>query len=186
MWFFSTYYEMAAKKFNDKGWIPHCIALPDLHPDFTLSKKLYLNVSPITGKELQDKLTSAWYKMVRVMNEWERSGAGRGMAVEDLEGEGVYKFLICFSSNCFALLLIMVFSLFLLLILPVITSHGLTFTTEVNNYFLFLFLWIYAFSLQYFVSFSCSLTCLSQFFQSLAKTAPKVIWCQKCPCLSYV
>ena len=44
-------------------------------------------------KELQDKLTSAWYKMVKVINDWERSGAGRGMAVEDLEGEGVYKFI---------------------------------------------------------------------------------------------
>ena len=58
---------MAAKKFNDKGWIPHSIALLDLHPDFMLSKKLYLNVSLITGKELQDKLTSAWYKMVKVI-----------------------------------------------------------------------------------------------------------------------
>ena len=58
---FSNYYEMAAKKFNDKGWIRHSIALPDLHPDLMLSKKLHLNVSPITGKELQDKLTSAWY-----------------------------------------------------------------------------------------------------------------------------
>ena len=84
---------MAAKEFNDKGWIPHIIALPDLHPEFMLLKKLYLNVSPITGKELQDKLTSAQYKMVKVINDWERSGAGRGMAVEDLEGEGVYKFI---------------------------------------------------------------------------------------------
>ena len=58
-----------------------------------LLKKLYLNVSLITGKELQDKLTSAWYKMVKVINDWERSGAGHGMAVEDLEGEGVYKFI---------------------------------------------------------------------------------------------
>ena len=58
---------MAAKKYNDKGWIPHSIALPGLHPDFTLSKKLYLNVSLITGKELQDKLTSTQYKMVKVV-----------------------------------------------------------------------------------------------------------------------
>ena len=90
---FSNYYEMAAKKFNDKGWIPHSIALPDLHPDFTLSKKLYLNGSLITGKKLQDKLTSAQYKMAKAINDWERSGAGRGMAVEDLEGEGAYKFI---------------------------------------------------------------------------------------------
>ena len=52
-----------------------------------------MNVSLITGKELQDKLTSTWYKMVKVINDWERSGAGRGMAVEDLEGEGVYIFI---------------------------------------------------------------------------------------------
>ena len=84
---------MTAKKFNAKAWIPHSIALPDLHPDFMLLKKLYLNVSLITGKELQDKLTSAWYKMVKVINDRERSGAGHGMAVEDLEGEGVYKFI---------------------------------------------------------------------------------------------
>ena len=31
--------------------------------------------------------------MVKVINDWERSGAGCGMAVEDLEGEGVYKFI---------------------------------------------------------------------------------------------
>ena len=91
--FFSNYYEMAANKFSDKGWIPYSIALPDLHPGFTLSKKLYLNVSLITGKKLQDKLTSAQYKMVKVINDWERSGEGHGMAVEDLEGEGVYKFI---------------------------------------------------------------------------------------------
>ena len=31
--------------------------------------------------------------MVKVINDWERSGAGHGMAVEELEGEGVYKFI---------------------------------------------------------------------------------------------
>ena len=71
----------------------HSIALPELHPDFTVSKKLFLYVAPITGRELQDKLTSSWYKMVKVINDWERSGAGHGMTVEELEGEGVYKFI---------------------------------------------------------------------------------------------
>ena len=89
----SNYYEIAAKKFNDKGWIPNSIALPELHPDFTVLKKLFLNVAPITSSELQDKLTSTWYKMVKVVNDWERSGAGCGMAGEELEGEGVYKFI---------------------------------------------------------------------------------------------
>ena len=84
---------MTAKKYNDKGWIPDSIALPELHPDFTVSKKLFLNVALIIGRELQDKLTSAWYKMVKVINDWERSGAGCGMAVEELEREGVYKFI---------------------------------------------------------------------------------------------
>ena len=66
---FSNYYEMTAKKFNDKGWIPNSIALLELHPDLTVSKKLFLNVAPITGRELQDKLTSAQSKMVKVIND---------------------------------------------------------------------------------------------------------------------
>ena len=44
-------------------------------------------------------------------------------------------YFICFSSDCFALLLIVVFSFFLLFGLPVVTGHGLTFT-EVTNFFL--------------------------------------------------
>ena len=84
---------MAAKKFNDNGWIPDSITLPELHPDFTASKKLFLNVALITGRELQVKLTSTCYKMVKLINDWERSGAGHGMAVEELEGGGVYKFI---------------------------------------------------------------------------------------------
>ena len=84
---------MAAKKSDDQDWIPNSIALPELHPDFTVSEKLFLIVALITRRELQDKLTSAWYKMVKVINDWERSGAAHGMAVEELEGEGVYKFI---------------------------------------------------------------------------------------------
>ena len=43
---------------------------------------------------------------------------------------------ICLSSDCFARLLVVVFSFFILFSLPVVTSHGLTFTAEINNFFL--------------------------------------------------
>ena len=58
---FSNYYEMASKEFNNKGWIPDSIALPELHPELTVLNKLFLNIALITSRELQDKLISTWY-----------------------------------------------------------------------------------------------------------------------------
>ena len=73
---YKSFYEKAAEKFNDKDWIPNSIVFPDLHEDFEKSKPLPLNVAPITAEQFKKKLTDNWYKMVKVIADWERAGSG--------------------------------------------------------------------------------------------------------------
>ena len=64
---FKSYYEQAAKKFNNKDWVPASLSLPDLHDDFAESKMLVLNVMPITPEFFQRKFADARYKMIKVI-----------------------------------------------------------------------------------------------------------------------
>ena len=75
---FQDFYELAAKQFNDGEWIPASLVLPDLHEDYARSKPLLLNVAPITADQFKKKLNDNRYKMVKVIADWERSGAGEG------------------------------------------------------------------------------------------------------------
>ena len=76
---FQDFYELAARQFNNANWIPHSLVVPDLHEDFRSSKPLPLNVTPITADQFKKKLNDNRYKMVKLISDWERSGAGAGM-----------------------------------------------------------------------------------------------------------
>ena len=83
---FQDFYELAATQFNNVNWIPHSLVVPDLHEDFQSSKPLLLNVTPITADQVKKKLNDNRYKMVKLISDWERSGAGAGM-VNDMIDE---------------------------------------------------------------------------------------------------
>ena len=61
--------------------------LPDLHEDYARSKPLPLNVAPITADQFKKKLNNNRCKMVKVIADWERSGAGAGMINNVIEGD---------------------------------------------------------------------------------------------------
>ena len=85
---FQDFYELAVKQFNDGEWLPDSLVLPDLHEDYARSKPLPLNVAPITADQLKKKLNNCnRYKMVTVIEDWERSGAGAGMITNVIEGD---------------------------------------------------------------------------------------------------
>ena len=84
---FQDFYELAGKQFNDGEWIPDSLVLPDLHEDHARSKPLPLNVAPITADQFKNKLNDNRYKMVKVIADWERSGAGAGMINNVIEGD---------------------------------------------------------------------------------------------------
>ena len=84
---FQDFYELAAKQFNDSEWTPDSLVLPDLHKDYARSKPLPLNVAPITDDQFKKKLNDNRYKMVKVIADWERSGAGVGMINKVIEGD---------------------------------------------------------------------------------------------------
>ena len=75
------------KQFNDGKWTPDSLVLPDLHEDYARSKPLPLNVAPITADQFKKKLNDNRYKMVKVIGDWERSGAGAGMINNVIEGD---------------------------------------------------------------------------------------------------
>ena len=83
---FQDFYELAATQFNNAHWVPHSLVVPDLHEDFWSSKPLPLNVTPITPDQFKKKLNDNRYKMVKLISDWERSGAGAGM-VNDIIDE---------------------------------------------------------------------------------------------------
>ena len=83
---FQDFYELAATQFNNGNWIPNSLVVPDLHEDFRSSKPLPLNVAPITADQFKKKLNDNRYKMVKLISDWERSGAGAGM-VNDMIDE---------------------------------------------------------------------------------------------------
>ena len=74
------------QQFNNANWIPNSLVVPDLHEDFRSSKPLPLNVTPITADQFKKKLNDNRYKMVKLISDWERSGAGAGM-VNDMIDE---------------------------------------------------------------------------------------------------
>ena len=84
---FQDFYELAAKEFNDGEWIPDSLVLPDLHEDYARSKPLPLDAAPITADQFRKKLNDNRYKMVKVIADWERSGAGAGMIDNVIEGD---------------------------------------------------------------------------------------------------
>ena len=45
------FYKLAAEQFNNANWIPNSLFLPDLHENFTRSKPLPLNGTPITAEQ---------------------------------------------------------------------------------------------------------------------------------------
>ena len=83
---FQDFYELAATQFNNANWIPNSLVVPDLHEDFRSSKPLPLNVTRITADQFKKKLNDNRYKMVKLISDWERSGAGAGM-VNDMIDE---------------------------------------------------------------------------------------------------
>ena len=76
---FQDFYKLAAEQFNNVNWIPNSLFLPDLHENFSRSKPLPLNVTPITPEQFKKKLHDNRYKMVKLITDWERSGVGAGM-----------------------------------------------------------------------------------------------------------
>ena len=94
------FYNLAAEQFNNVDWIPDSLVLPELHEDYSRSKRLPLNVVPITAEQFKRKLNDNCYKMVKVIADWERSGAGAGVvnniAEDELEEQAMqtqYEFL---------------------------------------------------------------------------------------------
>ena len=76
---FQDFYKLAAEQFSNANWIRNSLFLPDLHENFSRSKPLPLNVTPITAEQLKKELHDNRYKMVKLVADWERSGAGAGM-----------------------------------------------------------------------------------------------------------
>ena len=83
---YKDFYQKAVDRFNEKEWIPNSLVLPNLHEDFKRSKPLPLNITPITAEQLK-KLSDNRYIMVKVIADWERSGSGRGMGRNLLQGQ---------------------------------------------------------------------------------------------------
>ena len=76
---FQDFYKLTAEQFNNRNWIPNSLVLPDLHEDYSKSIPLPLNVTRITADQFKKNLNDNKYKMVKVILDWERSGAGAGM-----------------------------------------------------------------------------------------------------------
>ena len=94
---FQDFYELASERFNNGEWIPNCLVIPELHEDFSKSKSLPLNVTPITAEQFKKKLNDNRYKMVKVISDWEHSSVGAGMVnniVDDSDAKLMeYEFL---------------------------------------------------------------------------------------------
>ena len=50
---FEDFYKLAAEQFNNANWISNSLFLPDLHENFSRSKPLPLNVTPITAEQFK-------------------------------------------------------------------------------------------------------------------------------------
>ena len=48
---FQDFYKLAAEQFNNANWIPNSLFHPNLHENFSGSKPLPLNVTPITAEQ---------------------------------------------------------------------------------------------------------------------------------------
>ena len=84
---FQDFYELAAEQFNNSEWILDSLVLPDLHEDYARLKPLPLNVALITPEQFKIKLNENRYKMVKIIANWERSGAGTGMVNSTIDCE---------------------------------------------------------------------------------------------------
>ena len=84
---FEDFYNLAVEQFNNLDWIPDSLVLPELHEDYSRSKQLPLNIVPITAEQFKKKINDNRYKMVKVIANWERSGAGAGMVNNIAEDE---------------------------------------------------------------------------------------------------
>ena len=73
---FQDFYELVVEQFNNSEWIPDSLVLPDLHKD-------YADYS----RTIQKKLNDNKYKMVKIIADWERSGAGTGMVNNTIDCE---------------------------------------------------------------------------------------------------
>ena len=82
----TNFYAAAATKFNDADWMPDSLAIPDVHPDFAVSRKLPLSVPNLDAISLKKRFVDCRAKMVLVMSRWKMSGSGAAMRVMDEEG----------------------------------------------------------------------------------------------------
>jgi hypothetical protein len=76
----TSFFEDATAKFNDVDFVPEWMALPDLHEDFAVSKKLYLLVDEIDAEDVKKGFTNCRGKLIKVKTAWERTKSGKVMA----------------------------------------------------------------------------------------------------------
>jgi hypothetical protein len=69
-------FEDAAAKFNDVDFVPESMALPDLHNDFAVSKKLYILVDEIDAEDVKKWVADCHGKLINVKNAWQQQGHG--------------------------------------------------------------------------------------------------------------
>ena len=50
---FLDFYKLAAEQFNNANWIPNSLFLPNLYENFSRSKPLPLNLTPITPEQFK-------------------------------------------------------------------------------------------------------------------------------------
>ena len=78
----ADYFDIAANMFNDKTWVPHTTAMPDLHPDLAESRALPLKEYRMTRTKMKEKYDSLKKRLHGMVGRWERSGNG-GMQRDD-------------------------------------------------------------------------------------------------------
>ena len=78
-----TFEEICCQKFNDHNFSPDTFTYPELHEDFRNSITLHGSSAPVaTPSKIKEKLGSARCNVLRVINDWERSGNGSGQRAE--------------------------------------------------------------------------------------------------------
>ena len=90
------FYDLVVHVFNDPTFEPQTQALPDLHPDFYVSRTLKLSDFVMTRDKAKDLLVTTRPLMMKMINNYELSGAGGGQCrSEEDENFGSFDIARC-------------------------------------------------------------------------------------------
>ena len=108
------FYDKVAEVFNDTDVVPETEELPNLHPEFTESKKLNLNEYRMSRETAKEIITTVHPLLATMMSNYELSGNGAGQRSSRNEDYGCVDLSLYVAGYDRASFLFNLFSSFLL------------------------------------------------------------------------